>query len=422
MLQCCYRDPLVFPYVPAMPPARRKRGQARRGGPQARPQLRPRRSLLRPRRLRDDALVPPVDRPAAPSSDSEPEEHVETEAAVIDPPAQPQEVLPDPAPQPEVARVVALEEALQRQEQQISALMVGVGLPHHQPPPHIPAALGAPPRTPPPAGGPPPLLPAAAGAPVVAAAPVPQHPVPQQASQPQPDPLMAQIVGAAVAGNQILPEHLNLGYFLPQDITTAITSKQYVDLTSLSNDPSPSSAVVFSFDTSKPNPQLSLKKPVKFISNFREWMSLFATYASVYTTAFPHEAPALFTYMVKIYQLSQEGGYVWRSYDEAFRKLKAKYPSVLYQEHNPHLLNTLRHNETVANNNRSLPQMNHQRGKPATPPAPTNACHRFFFRGSCSRTPCPYNHICGHCHSSGHSRFKCLKSPPSSSNISSKRT
>ena len=109
--------------------------------------------------------------------------------------------------------------------------------------------------------------------------------------------------------------------------------------------PSPSSAVVFSFDTSKTTPQVSLKKPVKLISNFREWMCLFSTYASVYSATFPHEAPALFTYMVKIYVLSQEGRDLWHSYDEAFRKLKAKYPSVLYQEHNPQLLNTLRHKE-----------------------------------------------------------------------------
>ena len=348
-LPCCSRDPLGIPYVPAMPPARRTRGQARQGVRLAQHQLRPRRNLQHPRRLRDDERVY---RPAAPSSDSEPEGSLEPDVAPNVLQAPPQDVPPVPPPQPDQARVEALEEALQRQEQQLNALMVGVGLPQHPLPAPVPAAAGAP-QVP--------------NAPV----PIPQpQPQPQQALPLQPDPLMSQIVGAAVAGNQIPQEHLNLGSFLSQDIQNAITSKQYVDLKSLSTDPSPASSVVFSVDTSQANPQVSLNRPVKLISNFREWMSLFSTYAAVYTSAHPQEAPALFTYMVRIFELSQEGGYLWRTYDEAFRKLKAKYPAVLYQEHNPQLLNTLRHKDTIASNSRPFPQQNQFRGKPANPPPP----------------------------------------------------
>ena len=395
-----------------MPPARRTRGQARQGMRLAHPQLRPRRNLQRPRRLRDDERV---DRPAAPSSDSEPEGHLEPDVALNVLPA-PQDIPPVPPPQPDQARVEALEEALQRQEQQLNALMVGVDLPQHPLPAPVSAA----------AGSPPPPVPAAAEAPQVPNAPVPipqPQPLPQQALPLQPDPLMSQIVGAAVAGNQIPQEHLNLGSFLPQDIQNAITSKQYVDLKSLSTDPSPASSVVFSVDTSQANPQVSLNRPVKLISNFREWMSLFATYAAVYTSAHPQEAPALFTYMVRIFELSQEGGYLWRTYDEAFRRLKAKYPAVLFQEHNPQLLNTLRHKDTIASNSRPFPQQNQFRGKPATPPPPPRACHQYYFRGACVRNSCPYNHICARCHSPGHSFLTCFKSRPNnSSNVSSKRS
>ena len=229
----------------------------------------------------------------------------------------------------------------------------------------------------------------------------------------QPDHLMAHIVGAAATGNRVLHEHLNLGAFLSPELVTSITSKQYVDLKSLSSDPSPSSAVIFSVDTSTSTPRVSFDKPVKLINKFRKWLSLFATYASVYIAAHPQDALALFTSMIRIQELSQEGGLLWRTYDEAFRKLKARSPHILYQEHNPQLLNTLRHKETLANSNRPFCQQNQQGGKPGTLLAPPSSCHRYFYKGSCANPlTCHYKHTCGHCHTPNHTRFSCQIPPP----------
>ena len=397
-----------------MPPARRARNrQAPRV--QAPVNDRPRRAIRPPRRLRDEPDPPADPLPAHHDSDSEPDP-----APGLQPPP---EQAPQPVPpQPDVARLEALEQALQQQSQQLNALLLGVGLPHH-PPPLLPAAAGAPPpdrdHVP---GEVPPLVPVAAGAPQAPPVAPPPAPVPLPLQQ---DPLMAHIVGAAATGNGILPEHLNAGALLAPELVTAITSKQFVDLKSLSSDPSPSSAVIFSIDTSTSTPRVSLDKPLKLINNFREWLSLFATYASVYTSAHPQEAPALFTYMIRIHELSQEPGYLWRTYDEAFRKLKARSPHILYQEHNPQLLNTLRHKETLVNSNLPFRQQNQQGGKPATLPAPPSSCHRYFYKGSCTNPlSCRYKHICGHCHTPNHTRFSCNQSPPTPkiSNTTPKRS
>ena len=148
----------------------------------------------------------------------------------------------------------ALEQALQQQSQQLNALLLWVGLPHH-PPPLLPAAAGAPPDRDHVPGEVPPLVPVAAGAPQAHPVAPPPAPVPLPLQQ---DPLMAHIVGAAATGNGILPEHLNAGALLAPELVTTITSKQYVDLKSLSSDPSPSSAVIFSIDTSTSTPRASL--------------------------------------------------------------------------------------------------------------------------------------------------------------------
>ena len=160
------------------------------------------------------------------------------------------------------------------------------------------------------------------------------------------------------------------------------------------------------------------KQPATFL----EWFEWFTTFAAIYCTKQPKESVSLFSYMQLIYGLYQEPplSYVWRTYDEEFRKLRA-----LCNEFPWHTINsqTLRIAKGACLEGLKGPsrrpgqKMDNSKGHKTTDKA--SVCFQFNDRDKqgCRRANCKYAHKCAKCFAS-HPAYACKRDRPQSSPVS----
>ena len=316
-------------------------------------------------------------------------------------------------------RLSVMEDNLAKLGQQFETFLFGVRQPTAAPVAGAPTFMNA--------GSPPPMTSAAPALSVpqavgllpthaTAAPALPPHAAPalppHAPPAPPADPMLGAIIGgAASAGeNDVMSRFFNLGTFLEPSLRLAIQERKYVNFGLLMADPSPNSALQVKWTNDKPAFSLAppkLRQPY----SFAEWLPLFSTYSSVLSEAHPSEAPALFTYMIRIQELSAESGTLWREYDDQFRRLKAQQASLPWQDISPRLLNTLRSKPVRPNGNHPFRQSSGG-NQPQT-------CHSYNQKGACPNSKqCKYSHICSFCRIPGHPLFKCRKAPPTSSSKS----
>ena len=137
-----------------------------------------------------------------------------------------------------------------------------------------------------------------------------------------------------------LSRFFTLGATLDMRLKARIWTGQYIDLPSLISIVGRHSLTV-NLDNGAPS--LSLASPrTAPVEHIWAWLRLFATYAAVYTERQPQAAPGLFTYAVRILDLQRRyKGYMWRTYDERFRSLKAYCPQLPWHVINWDLANEL---------------------------------------------------------------------------------
>ena len=132
---------------------------------------------------------------------------------------------------------------------------------------------------------------------------------------------------------------------------------------------------------------------------------MFHAYTSIYCQVHPTESSALFTYSVRIKELSKRYPLeVWRTYDTNFRKLKACQPSLPWQQTNMELLvpRTEASKAVERESNKGTQPFRSTGGSP-----PKDACHPYYYRGTCDKPSCKFQHVCGHCKRRGHSLHEC---------------
>ena len=166
------------------------------------------------------------------------------------------------------------------------------------------------------------------------------------------------------------------------------------------------------------------KPRAKEPKSFSQWLGLFNIFASVYTEQFPSEAPALFTYSTRIQELTLEGSFIWRAYDDLFRKGKKKVPTLPWQETCTRLLGMIRQksksahpqsNHSQTNNYRSTVSNHSNPPQTNQPFLPRDSCHKYYLTGQCNRNPCRFSHLCEYCQSPSHSINKRMKQDPNPS-------
>ncbi len=145
----------------------------------------------------------------------------------------------------------------------------------------------------------------------------------------------------------------------------------------------------------------------KPVSNINEWVKLFNIYASVYVIRFPEAASQMFTYVNRVYSLykRQPQTFVWRFYDEIFRRIKTMFPPLTWHIlHHPLVqeaeeVNASFQNRNVARRNNNTTSSNNSNSPNAALPQRLNndgTCHRYN-RGSCNFKNCKYQHQCCNC-------------------------
>ena len=175
-----------------------------------------------------------------------------------------------------------------------------------------------------------------------------------------------------------------------------IWAGKYVTLQKLASKYDPSFAVAVNKEGSIHKLALKAEKTEQ-PANIFQWFRLFATYASVRMQRFPTEGQALLTYAVRIMDMQRSyGGFVWRSYDERFRQLKAVMPSLAW-----HKINWDICMEVINSTNPLLKAMPSQQKQANNQPfrsgsVPKGYCFRYN-KGFCSNMQCRYSHKCGKC-------------------------
>ncbi|MCP3929541.1 MAG: hypothetical protein GY705_10610, partial [Bacteroidetes bacterium] len=196
-------------------------------------------------------------------------------------------------------------------------------------------------------------------------------------------------------------------------IKKLILSGGYIDLGWLA----PRSEQKFQETTSTSSNKTIMK--VKPSANIDEWRDRFTTYAIIYTSRFKKSAPEMFAYTKRIYGLKfrSPNSFLWRLYDEEFRKLKAVDPTKTWDKiHQPTLFrveevlnqtsyklnlsgqNTNSQNSGYGNSNQNQYQnVNKNKSKLKFPKNGT--CHSWNMANCKAGGPekCKFKHICSFC-------------------------
>ena len=155
---------------------------------------------------------------------------------------------------------------------------------------------------------------------------------------------------------------------------------------------------------------------VRLPPNFFEWVKWFSTFSAIYTQKYPTEAPQLFSYIHIVAGLNRNyaSTWVWRSYDEKFRKVKPFSLSLPWHVLDHHILH-----EALTANNVQANQPNNQQGKKTNNQQNSGSkgqgegkgrvCYAFNKVSGCSNPPrlCKYDHHCSRCGRGGHPQHKC---------------
>ena len=193
-----------------------------------------------------------------------------------------------------------------------------------------------------------------------------------------------------------------LGATLNPKIKAKIREGAYVDLGSLCALSDASVSVAMGSDG---QPTISLtpsrgRPPTSIFET--EWIRLFGVYASIYVECHPSESAALFTYMVNVMDLHRRhGGVVWRLYDERFRRIRAMAPELPRHLINWDVAMGAIHNAPVDRQVAAQAPVPFRQGA-----IPGGVCFDFNYRGTCTRTPCRFKHICIMC-GQGHPSRTC---------------
>ena len=209
-------------------------------------------------------------------------------------------------------------------------------------------------------------------------------------------------------GEQMISKYFVLGATLDPKIKSKIWSREYIDLATLKDKVEPRVSVSVE-DNGNPSISLKANKSAP-VPTYIQWLQSFGKYAAVYLERFPEEGPSIMTYIIKIFEMSKrQGGYVWRSYDESFRRMRSYTPVPWHKTNWELVFNVQSITETSLNKSqpfRRNPNFNNQGGKGK----PSKGIYFSYDKtGKCTnkKQPCPFRHECSFCNKKGHGKNQC---------------
>ena len=203
---------------------------------------------------------------------------------------------------------------------------------------------------------------------------------------------------------ELLNNFLVAGSTLDDRIRVKIVTGQYVDLASLLPKSDQQTGFV-QISESGHHLQFNPGRP-RAPTSFMEWLKLFCIYASTYTEAHPEYAPAMFSYIMRILSLyrNNQGSYLWRQYDEMFRRMRVINTTLPWQIINNSIL---REAETVIReSSRANFRPQYQPNATATQSTPSTSASNgkpkvcFDYNDAtkvCKRKNCKFLHQCSKC-------------------------
>ena len=195
------------------------------------------------------------------------------------------------------------------------------------------------------------------------------------------------------------------GFSVDAKTKSKIWAQNYVELGLLRGKQETRSGNQASNNNSNPNSANVPKQP----GSWSEWFRLFIVYAAVYLKKFPEEMEGLLSYMLRIHNMARKDSstYVWRDYDEQFRKIRAHAPDLPWHVTNQHILGDVQDNAILASKNNFRKQTNVrvENSKQKT----GGFCFDYNDKSKfCTRNNCKYSHKCSKC-SGPHPGHSCGK-------------
>ncbi len=153
-------------------------------------------------------------------------------------------------------------------------------------------------------------------------------------------------------------------------------------------------------------------------ANIEEWLDWFLTYCIIYSAKYPHSATELFGYIKRIYGLyhKHRNTFIWRLYDEEFRKFKAWNPKTEWHELHQKTLNAVEEIQTRKKSNYTYQGNGNGSGngkgagKENTKKVklPRNGtCFHWNGNGCKAGNNCKWLHACSYCKSKDHKAAQC---------------
>ena len=130
-----------------------------------------------------------------------------------------------------------------------------------------------------------------------------------------------------------------------------------------------------------------------------EWIRWFSIYAAVYTEKWPASSPQMWTYLPKIIRLYKKtpNSFVWRTYDELFRRMKEKSPKLPWHVINPHLMEEAEEILLIQQSTKKREQGKGKDGQKFIKLPSNGTCHRYNRGRECQVSKCKFSHTCSHC-------------------------
>ena len=204
--------------------------------------------------------------------------------------------------------------------------------------------------------------------------------------------------------NSSLSEYIDSST-VDQKIKIKIWSGQYVDLGCLAPRSDIRQKESETFWEKLTNSSPKYRPP----SNVDEWRRWFSTYSAIYVAKYPKSGPEIIEYMNRIYGLhcSRPNTYIWRLYDEEFRKKKFNDVTLKWDEINDKCLRFVEEQHAVwlkkKNQNKNANPQNQKNQK-------QNGTCNFWNKGQCKRESCNWKHVCSLC-SGDHKKSVCKSKP-----------
>ena len=203
------------------------------------------------------------------------------------------------------------------------------------------------------------------------------------------------------------PAALSIDAQVPPRIKAKIWANEFIDLATLlsGNVAGKNFQLTINQSSEGDVPTLSLESSSKTtkINNISTWSAAFRIFVAIYTTKYPHEAPALMKYCDIVNDLASRG-HQWRFYDENFRQLRqTSATSLSWSEIHMELwLRACTSNSTQFNKKGSNNNVSANPGQ--SNDIPRGFCYKFHSGRHCAG--CKFKHTCFKCNG-GHSSLKC---------------